>query len=285
MRRLPLLVLLLPLLSACVGLFFQPYEVYVRTPAEIGLTYQDVTMETDDGLRLHGWFLPASPPACATILFLHGNAENISTHIASVYWLPARGFNVLLPDYRGYGTSPGTPTLAGIQHDIEAAMRYLLGRPDLDRSRIVVFGQSLGAAAAIYYVAHSAHRPAIRALVAESAFASYAGIAREKMASFWLTWPFQWIPRLTIPMRYSPLAAVPEVSPIPLLLVHGDRDQIVPIADGARLYAAAHEPKDFWRIEGAGHIEAFRSEGLRNRLVSYLREHVCPELPDSRKSN
>jgi uncharacterized protein len=277
MRRRLSAALLVLLLPACAGLFFQPYNAYVRTPADIGLGYQDVEFEAADGVRLRGWFLPASTPACGTVLFLHGNAENISTHIGSAYWLPARGFNVLLFDYRGYGASSGSPSFAGIQEDIEAGMRYLLGRADLNRSRIAVYGQSLGAAAAIYYVAHSAHRSMIRALVAESAFASYTGIAREKMASFWLTWPFQWIPLLTISNRYSPLAAVAEVSPIPLLLVHGDRDRIVPMAESARLYAAAREPKEFWKIEGAGHIEAFRSEELRGRLASYLRRHVCPD--------
>lgn len=275
------LAVALPLLSACAAMFFQPYASYVRTPARLGLSYQDVDVETGDAIRLHGWFLPASAPVCGTILFLHGNAENISTHIGSVYWLPARGFNVLLLDYRGYGASSGTPSFAGIQADIEAAMRYLLGRTDVDRRRIVVFGQSLGAAAAIYYVAHSAHRAVIRALIAESAFSGYAEIAREKMASFWLTWPFQWIPLLTISTRYDPLAAVGGVSPIPLLVVHGERDRIVPVAHGERLYAAAREPKELWRIAGAGHIEGFTSEQWRKRLVSYLGKRVCPELPDS----
>lgn len=279
LRRVTLLSAL-ALLCACTRLFFQPYETYVRTPAQLQLRYEDVRMQTEDGLRLHGWFLPASAAPCATVLFLHGNAENISTHIGSVYWLPARGFNVLLLDYRGYGASPGTPSLPGIQIDIEAAMRYLFKRPDVDHRRLVVFGQSLGAAAAIYYVAHSTYRSGIKALVAESAFAGYAGIAREKMASFWLTWPFQWIPTLTIPERYDPLTAVPDVSPIPLLLVHGDRDRIVPIADSERLYAAARRPKDFWRI-GGGHIGAFRSERMRAQLVSYLTDRVCPESSGS----
>jgi fermentation-respiration switch protein FrsA (DUF1100 family) len=280
-RRLLVFALLPLVLSACAGLFFQPYGAYVRTPAQLGLDYQDVEIETNDSVGLRAWFLPGSAPVCATVLFLHGNAENISTHIGSVYWLPARGFNVLLLDYRGYGASSGTPSFAGIQADIEAAVRYLLGRTDVGRRRIVVFGQSLGAAAAIYYVAHSAHRTAIRALIAESAFSGYAEIAREKMASFWLTWPFQWVPQLTVPTRYDPLAAVGGVSPIPLLIVHGEQDRIIPVEHGERLYAAAREPKELWRVAGAGHIETFTSERWRERLVAYLRERVCPELPDS----
>ena len=278
MRRAIIVIAGVCALSGCVRLFFQPYREYVRTPAQIGLDYQDIAIETRDKLQLHAWYLPASAPQCATVLFLHGNAENISTHIASVYWLPERGFNVLLLDYRGYGPSTGSPSIAGLQTDIDAAMRYLIERSPGNPPRLVLFGQSLGAAAAIYYAAHGARRGDIRALVADSAFASYRDIAREKMADFWLTWPFQWIPDFTVPIDYDPKAAVKAVSPIPLLLVHGAQDRIVPIDNSRRLFEAASEPKQFWRVEGAGHIGAFHSASLRTRLVSYLHEHVCPSL-------
>ena len=144
-----------------------------------------------DGTRLHGWFLPAAGRALGTILFLHGNAENVSTHIMSVRWLPARGFNVFLLDYRGYGASAGVPTQAGVQDDVDSALRTLLARPDVDPDRVVVFGQSLGGAIAV--LSRGAFRlpQHIRALVVESAFASYRQIAREKLADFWLTWPLQ----------------------------------------------------------------------------------------------
>jgi fermentation-respiration switch protein FrsA (DUF1100 family) len=210
------------------------------------------------------------------VLFLHGNAENISTHLAAVYWLPARGFNALLLDYSGYGASEGAPSLAGLQEDIAAAMRWLTAAPAIDPGRLVVFGQSLGAAAAITFVARSPHRRYVRALIADSAFASYRGIVREKLASFWLTWPFQWL-AWSVPDDLSPLAAIADVSPIPLLLVHGERDTIVPVAHARRLYAAAREPKALWLVEHAGHIGAFGSEVWRERLVRWLSARVCPE--------
>lgn len=247
----------------------------MRTPGDLGLAYEDVTLRADDGTLLHAWWLPASARACGSVLFLHGNAENISTHIASVYWMPAQGFNVMLLDYRGYGASEGTPSLPGLQADIAAALRHLVARPGIDSDALIVFGQSLGAAAAIAHVARSPQRAHVRALVVDSAFASYRGIVREKLAGFWLTWPFQWL-AWTVPDESSPVALVAEVSPIPLLLVHGTRDPIVPIVHSARLYAAAREPKAFWRVEGAGHIQAFRSPPWRERLVAWLRARVCP---------
>jgi fermentation-respiration switch protein FrsA (DUF1100 family) len=167
--------------------------------------------------------------------------------------------------------------LPALQQDIEAAMRHLLRRPNAERQAIVVYGQSLGGSVAIYYTAHTTHKDRIRALVAESAFASYRDIAREKLTSFWLTWPLARPLAWTIADEYSPIGVVAQVAPIPLLLVHGDRDSIVPWQHSKRLYDAAREPKDFWLVEGAGHIEAFRSEPMRERLVSYLRARACPE--------
>ena len=107
MRRLLLIGLLSVGLLGCNGVFFVPYRAHVQTPKQLGLAYEDVYFQAGDGTLLHAWFLPAESKALGTILFLHGNAENISTHIMSVRWLPARGFNVLLLDYRGYGASGG----------------------------------------------------------------------------------------------------------------------------------------------------------------------------------
>jgi len=90
------------LVTGCTTLFFQPLGKHIRTPKDIGLDYEDLWFKSADGVLLNAWFLPAKTVARGTVLFLHGNAENISTHIGAVFWLPERGFNVLLLDYRGY---------------------------------------------------------------------------------------------------------------------------------------------------------------------------------------
>jgi fermentation-respiration switch protein FrsA (DUF1100 family) len=282
MRSLIFIGLLSSALFGCSGVFFQPYRGHVQTPKQLGLTYEDVYFQAGDGTPLHAWFLPAKGKAQGTILFLHGNAENISTHIMSVRWLPARGFNVLLLDYRGYGASGGTASMSGVQDDMDAALRTLLARKDVDPDRVVVFGQSLGGAIAIYNVAHSSYRRHIRALVVESAFASYRQIAREKLADFWLTWPLQWPLSWTVSDEYSPSDAAAGISPIPLLVIHGDRDPIVPLHHGQRLYELAREPKQLWVIPGGGHIQAFQSQIYRDRFVGYLTE-VLSESPAGHK--
>ena len=112
-------------LSACESLLFFPQQQLVRSPADVGLAYADVRIAIADGGTVSAWWLPAEGKAEATVLFAHGNAENISTHLASVYWLPARGINVLLIDYRGYGQSYGEASVRGAQMDILAALQHL----------------------------------------------------------------------------------------------------------------------------------------------------------------
>jgi fermentation-respiration switch protein FrsA (DUF1100 family) len=258
-------------LTACTQVFFQPHGVLVATPGQFGLEYQRVEFKAGDGTELFAWFLPARGQARGTVLYLHGNAENISTHFANVAWMPAAGFSVLAFDYRGYGASKGTPSLHGAQLDIDAAMRVLLERPDVDPGRIFIFGQSLGGALAIHYAAHSAFRKNVRAVVVDSPFSDYHLITQEKLASTPLTWAFQWLPLLTVNNDYSPQASVRALSPIPLLLIHGDSDGVVPVGHSQRLYERAAEPKELWIVPGAGHIQAVKEKSIRERLTDFLR--------------
>jgi hypothetical protein len=257
--------------AGCTQTFFQPHWQLVDTPASAGLSYQSVALRAADGVELLAWFLPAKGEPQATVLFLHGNAENISTHFANVAWMPAEGFNVLALEYRGYGGSEGSPSLHGLQLDIDAALGSLLERRDVDPRRIVLFGQSLGGALAIHYAARGAHRGRLRAVVADSAFADYRLIVQEKLAGFFLTWPFQWLPTFTVDNDYSPLASVRELAPLPLLLIHGERDTIVPPHHSCRLYESAGQPKELWIVPGAGHIQAMREPALRRRLSDFVR--------------
>lgn len=273
--RLLFIVVLLPALTACSNLVFVPDKRIYGTPDRLGLTYQDIFFDSADGTRLHGWFLPAKDNAKGTVLHLHGNAENISTHIFSVAWLPDEGFNVLLFDYRGYGRSEGEPSLQGVHQDFDAALHWLLDKQGA--GPVIVFGQSIGGAIAIYGVAHSDARESIDALVVESAPSSYREIAREKLAGFFLTWPFQWPLSLTISDEYSPIHAIKDIEDLPLLLIHGNRDKIVPIHHGRRLYQAANPPKDFWLVDDGGHIQAFAREQYRRRFIDYLTEHIAGE--------
>ena len=261
--------LLASLLAGCAGLFFLPEPGHRWDPADADIDYENVWFEADDGIPLHGWLLPAEEPR-GTVLFLHGNAENISTHIGAVYWLPDAGFNVFMPDYRGFGLSGGRPDFQGVHRDARAALAHLARRDDIDTGRIAVFGQSLGGAVAISTVARHGADFDVQALVADSAFSSYRGIAREKLSEFWLTWPAQWPLSLGIDDTFSPERHIPAVSPIPTLLIAGDADVVVPAHHSHALYSAARPPVDLWRYRDVGHTQALLRDDVRRSLVRWI---------------
>lgn len=267
---LPLLAASLAILPACDSYFFYPQRNFVANPYLDRVVREDLLFDTPDGVRLHGWFLRPNGEPRGTVLFLHGNAENISTHVGSVLWLAVEGYQVFLFDYRGYGKSGGTPGMEGIHVDAQAAIERLFRMDGVDRDRVVVFGQSLGGAVAVHAVAHSPHRDRIRALILDSAFSGYRRIAREKIAEVVLLWPFQAPLSLLVTDRYSPERWIGRIRPVPLLLLHGDADKVVPVRHGERLYALAEEPKQLWIAPGAGHIQALSDGNLRKRLLSYL---------------
>ena len=272
MARRCLWLLPLLMLTGCESLFFFPSRQLQHTPAELSLQYQDVFFAAADGTQLHGWFLPAQGAVKGTVLHLHGNAANIGDHVWAVRWLPAAGYQVLTFDYRGYGRSQGGPSLAGAQQDIDAALGFLLQRSDVAPKQVVVLAQSLGGAMGIYNLAHSPWRNQVRLLVVDSAFSSYQGIAREKMAGLWLTWPLQWLPFLLLSDDYAAQQSVARLTPIPVLFIHGTGDEVVPAHHSEQLYAAANSPKTLWLLPNVPHTAGLELLPNRARLLAMLEQ-------------
>jgi len=264
-----LLVLAL-LCGGCSSLLFYPQRQLVENPLLLRFPAEDVSFSSTDGVRLHGWLLRPAGPSRGSILVLHGNAENISTHVNSVLWLVQEGFTVFIFDYRGYGLSEGKPAIEGVHRDAAAALGTLLGLPGVDRKRVAVLGQSLGGAIAIHLVATTPHRKAVRALVVDSPFADYRLIAREKLGGFFLTWPFQYPLSLLFNNDYSPLRFVGGVAPVPLIVIADENDPIVPPRHGRLLREAAGPAAELWTTSGRGHVGSFADPQLRRALVERL---------------
>ncbi len=238
-------------------MFFFPTSDLVTTPDRHGLDYEDVELTAEDGVRLHGWFVPA-PDARTTLLFFHGNGGNISHRIESLQIFHELGLSVFILSYRGYGRSEGSPGEAGTRRDAQAAWQYLREERGLPASRIVVFGRSLGAAVA----ADLAARVDPGAVILESAFTSAADLGSEVYP--WL--PVRWLIR----HEYEVLGRV-EAIDAPMLVVHGRDDEIVPFDHGRKIADAAGAP--LLELRG-GHNDAFlrsRAEYLRG-----LREFLGP---------
>ncbi|PFG11160.1 MULTISPECIES: alpha/beta hydrolase [unclassified Marinobacter] len=271
-------------LSGCSGLFFFPDQTTYITPDRLNLEYSNAFINTPDGEVLHGWWLPAvtlqsagsdaeANNAKGTVYYLHGNAQNISSHIMNVAWLPAEGYNVFALDYRGYGRSTGAPDIEGALHDVESGMRWLIQQPHTQGKPIFLLGQSLGGALAIPLAAEWQQRneqPPLNGVILDGAFAGFRAIARDKLASFWLTWPLQAPLSWTIPDDYEGADYIGRISPTPLLMIHSVRDGIIPFANGETLYQAAREPKKFLQTD-TPHTATFALPEYQKSLIDFLK--------------
>ena len=190
-----------------------------------------IVFDTADGLRLNGWFIPGDEPAPrVTVLVFNGNAGHRGFRVPLAAALRRHGLQVLLTDYRGYGGNPGSPSEEGLAADARAAREYVLSRPDVDRSRIVYFGESLGAAVAVRLAVE--HPPA--ALVLRSPFASLPEVG---------SYHYPFLPvRLLLRDRFASIDRANQIRS-PVLVIAGTRDTIVPIGHTRRLYEAIVAPK------------------------------------------
>lgn len=246
----PLLLRVLLLLAAgyaalCLLVYlFQARLVYFPgpaprlDPAALGLAHREVELATADGERLHAWSFPRES-ACGAVLVCHGNAGSIEHRLELARAFLALGWAVLLFDYRGYGRSTGSPSEEGTYRDAEAAHEHLTRVEGFAPERIVLHGESLGAAVAV----ELALRRPCAGLIVESAFTSIPDMAAA-------LYPFLPV-RLLARIRYDNLGKIARPG-VPLLVVHSPVDELVPMAHGERLFAAAQAPRRFLRT-GGGH--------------------------------
>ena len=233
--------------------------------------YREVTIPTHDGVKLHGWFLPARGSARGTIVQFHGNAGNVTSHFLQFAWAPQRGYAVLCFDYRGYGLSPGVPSAEGLEADALAAMHFAQHLPvDEAGEQLVLYGQSLGGAVLLHALGHVEDRRRIGAVVIEGSFHSYEDAAAGVFYRHPLLFPFTGFAYATVSDRYDAAPHVASVSPIPLLVIHGTRDPVIAPAFGRAIYALGREPKELWFVEGGGHIDLLRRPELHDRLSAYF---------------
>jgi fermentation-respiration switch protein FrsA (DUF1100 family) len=238
-----------------------PYRMIEVTPDTAGLSYEDVSFKSSDGLNLSGWFIPAEDQI-GVLLFCHGNAGNISHRLDSILLFNRLRLGVLIFDYRGYGKSGGAPSEIGTYLDAEAAWNYLVHERKVPPHEIVVFGRSLGGSIA----ARLSEMYTPKALIIESTFTSMGDLA----ARFY---PFLPV-RLLLRFQYDTLSSLKRVS-APILIVHSRDDELVPFSHAEKLFSEFEGPKELLEIRG-GHNDGFIStgfhyeEGLRKFIARHL---------------
>jgi fermentation-respiration switch protein FrsA (DUF1100 family) len=258
-----LLVVMVLVLAVLVRWFeprlaFFPFAGESQTPAAFGLSYTPLTIETDDGERLRAWHLPRGD-ALARVVYFHGNGGNLSVWCDVLAGIARQGFDVVAVDYRGYGLSTGAPTERGLYRDVDATIRFVderLGRRDLP---LIYWGRSIGTAMAAY----AASRRAPDGIVLESGFPSARAILEGNPVMAALS-------RLAT-YRF-PTAEWMSGVKAPVLVLHGDRDQVIPYRLGEQLYAALRGPKRFVTIAGGDHNDPMPADG--ERYWSAVREFV-----------
>ena len=217
------------------SLIFFPDRHVRFTPADLGMAFEDVRLETSDGVTLAAWWVPA-PQGRGALIFSHGNAGNIGDRVGKLRLFHDLGLSVLAFDYRGYGASQGKPSEDGTAHDMDAAVAHVRDSRGVPLDRTVFYGESLGGAVVI----EAATRFPPAALVAESTFTSARAMARRH-------YPF--VPPALVRVGYDSLSRVRRLA-CPTLFLHGPADTIVPFEMGEALFRAAPEPKRFATLVG-----------------------------------
>jgi fermentation-respiration switch protein FrsA (DUF1100 family) len=224
---------------------FFPEKRWEGRPENWGLDPEEVFLETPSGARLNAlWFPAGKPPEgreAVTLLLFHGNAGNISHRFFKTDPLVRKGFNVLLPDYRGYGKSSGRITgERDLYEDGASAMEWLLRVKRIPPERIVLYGESIGSAVAL----ETALRYPVKAVILEGGMTSMVKLAAHH-------YPFA--PAFLLKdFEFDGLRRIRELRS-PVLILHGRRDSICPFRMAEEMFAAAAGPKEFFAVDGADH--------------------------------
>jgi len=220
-------------------------DTWTNPPGDV--TFQDVFFTIPSGSKIHGWWFPGSHDG-PVILFLHGNAGHLAMRYSLIQFLmkchPQPG-GILIVDYPGYGKSSGKPSEKALFETGENACRYLKATLGISSDRIVIFGRSLGGAVAL----HTAIADQCAGLVMECSFLSVARMAQEY---------YPYLPGLKLLNRqkFDNESMIKNVG-VPILMIHGDRDQIIPVEQGRKLYRIAPEPKTYVEIKKANHDNVY----------------------------
>ncbi|MFT3990199.1 MAG: alpha/beta fold hydrolase [Luteolibacter sp.] len=244
-------------------LFYFPTRDEPETPSGWGFSYEAVDFKSSDGTPLHGWFIPGkAKEKKGTVVFSHGNSGSMGYHLGFILWMADAGYNVLMYDYRGFGKSGGSPDRRGILNDVKAAFAYVKTRKDVDPTKLVSYGHSLGGAKSVTALAETPVK-GVRAIVIDGAFASYISMARFIGGQ---------LGEQLVSDEWAPKDFVKRLAPTPLLVVHGTVDEVVPFSQGRQLYERAGEPKTLFAVKGGHHGDSlYQNHGAyRKKMLDWL---------------
>jgi uncharacterized protein len=258
-----LVPLLFILATGCSGLFLHPDKVNYFPKAKDFVVYDEGFIPASKGEKLHYWRIPAQKnkelfkDPKGIVIQVHGNAQNLTSHVRGLGWITEEGYDLVVFDYRGFGQSSGEASLQGAYADVQTSLDFVFEKLNPKGLPVIFYGQSLGGTLLLKAFSSSPGRWKPRVLVIESSFKDYQDIAREKLTYSWITWPIQWMAYLVIPGRYSlEDEELKTIAPVPAYLFYSERDPIVPMHHGRKIFDGLGEPKQFITFPQGGHINA-----------------------------
>lgn len=237
---------------------YYPFSAIEITPKDIGLDYEDVNITTNDGVDIHGWFIPAKVPA-GVLLFSHGNGGNISHRLEKLQMLHALNLDILIYDYRGYGMSRGSPSETGLYLDAAGMYDFLVNEKGYGPEQIIGYGESLGGAVMIELVTGRS----LKGLILEGTFSSIKDIARHY---------FPFVPSMMLKTKFDSISKIKNIT-VPKLIMHSIDDEVIPFKQGVALFEASSGPKKFIILKG-GHNDSFlvSREEFVSEIKAFLSE-------------
>ena len=262
-----------------------------KNPGHYGLKFEDVKFLTEDGLLLHGWFLPAKSEPKAVVIVAHGYPANREDMLPHAIILQKAGYACLMFDFRAHGHSEGKISSAGSAEtlDMIAALDYLETRSDIRHLSVGVLGQSMGAAVAIMTAAKDER---IKAVAAEASYPHLQDALEARFrfvlgrGSKLIALPVKWWAQKWMdfePQDVSPINDVGRIGPRAVLIIQGQHDLLVRWQDGAALYAAAQEPRDIWLLKRAGHAGCLKDSPTEyaRRITAFFDRHLAAQIEES----
>ena len=277
------------LFSGCSSVFYQPTHYMYVPPDLVDLKPVDIKFSAIDKTPLHGWYFKSklkARPESFTVFF-HGNAQNLTAHYLNLKWMPNKGHNFFIFDYRGYGLSGFVPKIYGkgervlspnqngVYKDAMAALNkgYQLFL-ESKAKKFIVYGQSLGGAILMRALEDFKYKDKVDLIILDSTFVSYQGIAFDKMTSAWPLIPFSPLTFILVSDEYAAKKFLLE-NKTKTLVIHGRKDFIIPFSFGQNIFNQLKtKDKSFWEIENGHHIDVFTDKNLvyREKLHQFIKE-------------
>ncbi len=259
-------------LLSCSHVFYQPDKYQYSYPELNKVQYENVYFKSKDNTKLHAWKLKSNKKDIkGTIVFFHGNAQNISAHFYQIWYLTQFGFQVFIADYRGYGNSEGEPERKGIFLDSMAMLNQAMQwHQKTNADKFIVYGQSLGGTISIAALAEWDNKHQVDLVILDSTFLDYREIAKHKLRNWWITYPFSYLINILISNEYSAKYYLKKIKDLKLLVIHSEADWVIPISFGLEIFNNHLGQKELWRYKKHSHIGIFHYLKEREKLSNYL---------------